>query len=688
MSAVDQAALTAGHRGTKFGWYLRRLQKMSAAEVARRLREHTRKAAWARYQVRPGPAGAPSNETARDEVSKLWRQAASHARPQRAFTATLPAGALGRVPPGARSATLAAAREVLAGRWEVLGALRTDMERPDWFLDPLTGRRAPQSEYCFRVDHREEAVTGNIKQVWELSRMHHVTVLAAAFALSRDERYAGRAASHLRSWWRENPFLSGVHWASGIEAGVRLVSWTWARRLLDGWEGAPGLFERNDEALAQIWWHQKYLASFRSHGSSANNHVIAEAAGQLVASLSFNWFDESDAWASSAARLLETQLASNTFPSGANREMAFDYHGFVAELGLVAAAEADLAGRPVGDGTWALLGRMLDVVAATADSRLRAPRYGDGDDGRALVLDPSANRWEDLLALGGTVFGAPAWWPVTTPGTLSTCLAAISSEHPLADRPERRPCHFADAGITIMRSAPSDGPELWCRCDSGPHGFLSIAAHAHADALALEVRHDGVDVLADPGTYCYHGEARWRSYFRSTLAHNTLELGGRDQCCAGGPFLWRRHAHARLLELRMSDDGEAELWSGEHDGYTDLGPPAVHRRTVHFSRRQRRIEITDDVVTSGQHAFRMAFHLGPCVQATLRDRSVELEWASATAALQLPEVGAWRLARGEEHPVLGWWSQRFGEKQPSTTVLGHGSCGGGTALRTVLQFHA
>ena len=77
--------------------------------------------------------------------------------------------------------------------------------------------------------------------------------------------------------------------------------------------------------------------------------------------------------------------------------------------------------------------------------------------------------------------------------------------------------------MTILR-----GPgEIWCRCDGGPHGFLSIAAHAHADALSVEVRHDGVDVLADPGTYCYHGQPEWRQYFRSTLGHNTLRAGRR-----------------------------------------------------------------------------------------------------------------------------------------------------------------
>jgi hypothetical protein len=27
------------------------------------------------------------------------------------------------------------------------------------------------------------------------------------------------AADHLRSWCRENPFLSGIHWSNAIEVG-------------------------------------------------------------------------------------------------------------------------------------------------------------------------------------------------------------------------------------------------------------------------------------------------------------------------------------------------------------------------------------------------------------------------------------------------------------------------------------
>jgi hypothetical protein len=608
------------------------------------------------------------------------------------FESPLPAGALDAVPADDSRRLIRTANEILAGRWDVLGVARQDMVAPDWFLDPLSSRRAPQAEYCFSINHRNEAITGNVKQVWELSRHHHLTLLAAAYALTGDRRYAERAGSHLQSWWQENPFLSGIHWTSGIELGIRLISWVWTRRLLDGWDDVQGLFDQNELAHKQIWWHQSYLAGFRSRGSSANNHVIAEAAGQLVAALAFPWFEESAAWADKSARLLQQELANNTFPSGVNRELAFDYHGLVAELGLIAGVEGDHAGCPLPDATWRSLGRMLDVAAGCLDCGLRAPRQGDSDEGRALMIaSPESNRWEALLALGQALFGAPEWWPPAQPGVASTLLAALARRRPLPDRLAMRPWHFDDAGITIFRSKPAGGPEIWCRCDSGPHGFLSIAAHAHADALSIEVRHDGTDILTDPGTYCYSSDPPFRSYFRSTIGHNTLEVLSRDQSASGGPTMWIRHAESRLKSLDSSPDGDEARWVAEHDGYRTLDPPVTHRRMVEFRGEQRLIEITDEIDSGGRPAVRLAFHLGPTVEANLDGCILALRWQDrdggvATATMTLPSSLGWSLMRGARDPVLGWYSPAFGQKVPATDVIGVGSATAGLPLRTRLVF--
>ena len=246
--------------------------------------------------------------------------------------------------------------------------------------------------------------------------------------------------------------------------------------------------------------------------------------------------------------------------------------------------------------------------------------------------------------------------------------------------------------MTLLRSSPSDGNEIWCRCDAGPHGFLSIAAHAHADALAVEVRHDGTDVLADPGTYCYHGEPSWRRYFRSTLAHNTIEVGGQDQSKSGGPFMWTRHAQSTLLELQRDERRDITTWSAEHDGYGVLSPPVRHHRSVRLDSQLRRLEIVDCLETTGNHAFRLALHLGPDIDARMVGQTVQLTWANGaspqSASLCVPNGLSWSLTRGQTDPVLGWYSGRFGEKQPAWTVIGEGSCSGlgSDTFTTVLQF--
>ncbi|MEV5175971.1 alginate lyase family protein [Streptomyces flaveolus] len=640
------------------GWYLRRLSRMGPQEVAGRMGDAVRRRRW-----RSALPDCPKVTGAR-------------------FTAVLPAGTMAAVPPDAAKRLVAEADRLMDGHAEYFGVVRDDLADPDWWYDPKTGRRAPRG-YAFDVPYRNEDAVGDIKQIWELSRHQYLTQLAAAYAVTGNERYAERVAGHLRSWWAANPPLRGVHWTSGIELGIRLLSWVWIRRLLDGWPGAAALFEGDPVALNQIWHHQRWLAAFPSRGSSANNHVIAEAAGQFAAACAFGWFPSSARWRADALRSLDRHLRGNTFPSGLNRELATEYHGLVLELGLAAVAEADAADVPVPATVRLVLLRMTDALAAVVDNRLRPPRQGDADDGHGLVVDGAGtDRWGSLLTTGDAVFGRLPWWPAVTGTDVRTpLLAALIKPGGLSvTRPENRPAHFTDAGMTILR-----GPgEIWCRCDGGPHGFLSIAAHAHADALSVEVRHDGVDVLADPGTYCYHGQPEWRRYFRSTLGHNTLQLDDGDQSVSGGPFLWTRHATSRVLVADTSGEGVAR-WCAEHDGYR----PSVHRRRVELTAAEQEVRVVDEV-RGPRRAVRLAFHLGPAVTADLVGNRARLTWTrdgeDRSAVLVLPGELSWRAHRGETGPPLGWYSAGFGRKEPTTTLVGTGFADGVRGFTTVLTF--
>src|ERR1019366_4431901 len=160
-----------------------------------------------------------------------------------------------------------------------------------------------------------------------------------------------------------------------------------------------------------------------------------------------------------------------------------------------------LSGQSLGPVVWERIRAMTDAVAAIMDATGNPPRQGDGDDGIGIFLDaPDFSRWNALLATGQRLFGALSWWPEQSVYDLRTPLWTCNVKTPPLpqERPSVRPAIFPDAGHVYLRDGRGNG-EIWCRCDHGPHGFLSIAAHAHADALSVELRVGGVQILADPG---------------------------------------------------------------------------------------------------------------------------------------------------------------------------------------------
>ncbi len=630
-------------------WYLRRLSRMSAGEVYARAADAGRQRLWSRRAARPLPL-PPLGAGLRVPTAGLLR-------------AQAPTGAAAR-------AVVAAADKLLHGEWPLFHLRLTNVaEEPDWFRDPLTGTIAPRTGVGFFVPYRDEAACGNIKFVWELSRHQATTLLACAWWLTGRDAYAERVAQHLRSWWRDNPFLTGVHWASGIELGLRLLSWTWIATLLAEWEGAPALFGQNDVFVGQLHAHQRTLAAFQSHGSSANNHLIAELAGQSAAATAFPWFRESAGWAAQARRGLVRAAAAQTHADGFNREQASDYHLFVFELLLAAALPARLAGQPFPAELDDTLRRMADALAASLDSAGRPPRFGDGDDGRGLLVDaPGAPAAAGVLDASRALYGAAAWWPRPAGSVLGHVAALVAAEAS-QERSVARPALFADAGVAILRSGEG-ADEIWLRCDSGPHGYLSIAAHGHADALAVELRCGGVQVLADPGTYCYHGEPEWRALFRGTPGHSTLTVDGQDQGETGGPFLWLNSPRSTLRWFDAADG--VQTWQASHDGYRRLADPVTHHRRVGLDEARRTVAITDWIDAAEAHAVMLAYHLHPDVSVTLQGHSAILRWAGGEAVAVLPPSLQWSVHRGETAPPFGWYSPGFGHRVPAAVLAGRG----------------
>ena len=506
------------------------------------------------------------------------------------------------------------------GRWEALGVLRPDSRGTG--LVPRPGRPAGPRPRTARVpgrapgrgrDRQRQAGLGAVAAPPPHGARRGL-VAHRGRALRRGRRPGSCARGGLRT--RSCPACTG-------RAGSRSVCGS------SPGPGSAGCSTTGPRSATSS--RARTTRSGRSAGTASTSPRSRAAArprtttssprrpGCSSAASAFDWFPRSARWRADAARLLERELAANTFPSGVNRELATDYHRFVAR------ARARRRGRGGRRGAAAL---PVDVAARRADPSTppppcstvpgAPPRQGDGDEGRALVVDdPEGDPWSAVLGAGAALVGPMPWWPAAPAASVeSVVLGATGRRHPVdgPERASRRPRGFADAGLTVLRSRAEDGPELWCRCDGGPHGFGSIAAHGHADALSIEVRYDGVELLADPGTYCYHGEPVLAAVVPLDARRTTRSSSrGVDQSRSGGPFLWMPHArYARASTSWSAADGEITSWCGGARRIRRLDPPATHRRTVSPSTASPpRTTSSTRSTPPALHPVRLAFHFGP-----------------------------------------------------------------------------
>jgi hypothetical protein len=95
---------------------------------------------------------------------------------------------------------------------------------------------------------------------------------------------------------------------------------------------------------------------------------------------------------------------------------------------------------------------------------------------------------------------------------------------------------------------------LWLAFRCGPPAPDFLPAHAHADAHWFQLWGRGRPVLVDAGTFTYEAGAD-RDWFRSTCAHSTVRVDGRDQFRLWGAF---RSGRLPKVSLRYARERAVE----------------------------------------------------------------------------------------------------------------------------------
>lgn len=655
-----------------------------------------RRIAWLVGQVPPAELAARMRLRLLEKLSVTWRPAPPKGLTTRPAFRALSLGDELRaalVEGGHSDGVIKAAEDILRGKFTLFA--QYPFEAPagklDWRASFPSGPQW-QGSYSFDLDiHGRDG--RDVRFTWELSRHRHLATLAAAWFLTRQERFAKALTEHLREWIKTNPFLRGPNWASALEVAMRATAWAF---IDDAASDALATTQIRRHFAETLFLHGAYLERFLSRGINPSNHIIGEAAGLFVLGGKLSGHDVGRRWRGLARRVLEDEIRRQTFPSGASREQSVAYHRFVAGLfGMCLAIGSDKA---FSQAFKLRLQKMYGFLQAVARPDGGVPRLGDGDDAAAFPLLGCGGRTaEDDLALAAALFREGARRAPLRPGeppelhlgdrkptaeVLWLLGPGKRVEPQTPDSRAARSVSFEDAGLAVLKSGSG---RLQIEFDRGSQGYTPVSSHGHADALSVTLWRDG-ERLIDPGTYRYNGAPEWRNAFRSTAYHNTVVIDGESQSEPASPFRWKTLADAR---------GTGEHLGGVFDWAAGT-LPAGHSRPWSHRREVVRVGdglaiIIDRLEARGRHEAECFFHVGDARLAVKNHRADASYGDGAEMAIHAANraVGFEAVPPGGkdgDNPENAWTSPSYGVKHPASSVRGRWGFRNRTSAAWILTF--
>lgn len=516
-----------------------------------------------------------------------------------------------------------------------------------------------------QLDDREWALTLHRHQWW--------LVLARAYSITGDERYANDFVAQFTSWVEQCPMPPSKRedepsWRL-MEVAMRMyLSWTHA---FAAFFHAPVFTPAARlTMLRAIYDHAQFLTAFKSRG----NHLIRESKGLAYIGTYFPEFREAGAWLQLGLTRFRAELDRQVNQDGFQSEVSTGYQWLVVDeyrrtYDYLTNDSPVITQRELGQ-------RLVQMYSALAYLTRPDGTYPQINDG---VMDPDFMLHDRLLRAGELFERAD--------------LCYIASQGRSGSRPEQTSMAFPDGGLFVMRSDWTTDAR-YLLFDAGPFG----GNHGHEDKLSIEVYAYGQPFIVDPGSYTYATDDPYRAYFVGSYGHNTILCDGKSQIRRWQPGAHEHAAtpgnYATWRSTPAYDSVVAEYQDG-YGEYSFQGPfeqlarvrGVTHRRQVLFVKPDYWL-IIDDLDTAEPHQYALLFHSMPGMEAVIdREQRVMLTapgGAQLLVAPAQPHSVSVEVVAGSEQPIQGWYSTGYYHKAAVPTVIYQHASLGPTRLVTLL----
>lgn len=559
---------------------------------------------------------------------RLAPDAIGHSNPRFHFSAAEIPEIVARIPDRLKGRTVAEAEKILQHRFSFRGEERVFTDVVDW----------------------SAALGSNMSWNWDLNRHRFFVALGTAYYYSAEMQYLTKLVELWEHWVKENPAGKTPAWKHPFEVAARLQNWIWAYFLLE----CSG--ECDSERLFRI------REAIREHGSFLhsnleyhwpNNHLLLEAKALFEYSLLFPQFKENRRSLARAERILQREVMAQILADGAHSELCSMYHRIIAgELGELAAL-CEHNGTPLPAKIEQRIASLVEFTRALLRDDGSTPLTGDSvKDDSYIRFDPAQQECSDLN-----------YWVWRGQGSFPHV--------PRRAKQSPRLAIFPQAGYAFLRGSDTES-DFHLTFDFGSFSRCTSANHGHCDALSFELYAMGRPVIVDPGVCLpWTNSNGWDRYFRSTAAHNTLMLDGKEQSQLCRYSDVRHSARTRLLRHYVSSD-RAGL-SAECIPYWAAKDGVCHYREVSYG-NDGILLIHDQVKGSGRHRLDWNFQFAPEIDV-LEDQfgGLVVRFKGSPDFLHFAPIAdiplALTVVRGQPDPPRGWISLNSAQVVPAYAAL-------------------
>ena len=192
--------------------------------------------------------------------------------------------------------------------------------------------------------------------------------------------------------------------------------------------------------------------------------------------------------------------------------------------------------------------------------------------------------------------------------------------------PQKNTAIFPETGYLIAREhwdKEDFNQATWSMFKAG----YSSKTHKHADDLSFMLYSKGYDIFVDPGWYNYITGNKYRDYFVSSRAHNTLIVDGKTYSATE-----ENSSKTGLLEYRKGEGYNYAL------GFNDMYEGVQIDR--HYYELNDAIVIYDNIKADNVHNYSQLFHLSENMKIiSASDQEVKIQLADTGYIVRVRQMG-------------------------------------------------